>query len=175
MQNAPEPSGGAVSTTSELPAASPDEYNSFLSKVDLRSIRLAQCSVDARNRYDGSTLTPQVQEGTTTFEVIEGGFVVLHELMFSGTPEHGNTQPVNIKAAFELEYSSEFQITPNLFVVFRQHNLPVNVWPFFREFVHTVLARANWPVFVLPALQIPAAGARPRRVRASPDAQDISG
>jgi hypothetical protein len=57
----------------------------------------------------------------------------------------------------------------SLFEIFRSYNLPVNVWPFFREFVHTVLARTNWPVFVLPALKITPIG-RPRRRRVSPQA-----
>jgi hypothetical protein len=144
--------------------ATPAEYNAFVARVELRAIRLAHCELNARSRHTGVLLEPHVEEESTTFRTLDDGFLVFHALRFAGVPTEGNDDPVSIRATFELDYSADVAINDELFAVFRRYNLPVNVWPFFREFIHTVLARANWPVFVLPALQIPAGGA-PRRQR----------
>lgn len=152
--------------TSALPV-SPEEYNSFIEGVELRSIRLARCSVEALGQYDDSALTPEVEEVHSAYESVEGGFVVYHELMFSGKSATQGLDPVVIQATFELIFESESQISDDIFAVFKRVNLPVNIWPFFREFVHTVLARVNWPVFLLPALKIGNFGAKAQRRRRS--------
>jgi hypothetical protein len=108
-------------------------------------------------------LEARIEEESTTYRLVENGFLVFHALRFSGVPTDGKEEPVTIRATFELEYASKTTITDELFAIFREFNLPVNIWPFFREFVHTVLARANWPVFVLPALRIPAGQAAPEK------------
>jgi hypothetical protein len=161
------PTDIVVSQAASAKVASPEEYNAFIDGVELRSLRLAHCEVDAISRYDGQPLIPEVEEGETSFKSSGDNFTILHELRFCGRPASGEGQPVQIRATFELQYSSDIPMVDSLFEIFRSYNLPVNVWPFFREFVHTVLARANWPVFVLPALKITPIG-RPRRRRVSP-------
>ena len=36
---------------------------------------------------------------------------------------------------------------------FRQANLPLNVWPFAREFFYNMTLRMGWPPFTLPLLR----------------------
>jgi hypothetical protein len=57
---------------------------------------------------------------------------------------------VLIRAEFEVRYSTAQRMTDEIFNEFGRRNLPLNTWPYFREFVHAALARTGWPVFVLP-------------------------
>jgi hypothetical protein len=130
---------------------------------------LASCTVDATDAFDGSDLKPNVEEGDASYRQTGDGFVVLQEWKFTGEPQTSSARPVLITATFELTYEAESELTDEIFAVFRRFNLPVNVWPFFREFVHTVLARVNWPVFLLPALKIGTRSTKPpRRTRQRP-------
>lgn len=161
MSNSPDESKSA----SDALAVPVDEYNAFIEGIELASIRLAKSSIDASTPFDGSVLSPEVEEMAASYQLVSDGFVVLQELRFTGRPTGSTSDSVSISATFELAFRSEIEISDALFSVFRRFNLPVNVWPFFREFVHTVLARVNWPVFLLPALKIGNRGAKPPRRR----------
>jgi hypothetical protein len=75
---------------------------------------------------------------------------VFHEMEFTGTYADASEPAVSIRAEFEVKYSASERMTDPLFAVFSRRNLPLNTWPYFREFVHAALARTGWPVFVLP-------------------------
>lgn len=144
--------------------ATPEQYNAFVTGIDLRFLRLAHCQIDARARYDGGTLSPVVTEGSVSYSAEDDGFIVFHELIFDAQPADAAGTRATVRATFEIEYTSETPMTDPLFALFRAHNLPVNVWPFFREFVNTALGRVAWPPYLLPALKI-LPGGRPRRTR----------
>jgi hypothetical protein len=156
----------AVNAASSQVLATPEDYNAFIGSVELRSLRLARCEVNAMQRYSGEILEPEIEERSARYEVISTGFTVTNELGFNGRHSESGDVLVSIRATFQIEYESTVSVSPELFEIFRRHNLPVNVWPFFREFVHTVLGRVAWPVFVLPALKV-MASERPRRERVS--------
>ena len=158
-------SQAATAASAEV-LATPEDYNAFIGGVELRSLRLARCEVNATKKYTGEVLEPEVEERSASYEVISTGFMVTNELGFNGRHSERGDVLVSIRATFQIEYESIAPVSPELFEIFQRHNLPVNVWPFFREFVHTVLGRVAWPVFVLPALKV-MASERPRRERVS--------
>ncbi|MBL0171693.1 MAG: hypothetical protein IPP90_13395 [Gemmatimonadaceae bacterium] len=57
-------------------------------------------------------------------------------------------------------------MTDAIFAEFERVNLPLNTWPYFREFLQSTLVRAGWPPFVLPAFKVAPTAAR----AAAPDA-----
>lgn len=87
-----------------------------------------------------------------SFEEIEDGFVAHHILILSGVPKAEADLAVRIQAEYALTYGSSTPMTPALFMPFKQLNLPVQTWPYFREFVQTALARLEWPKVTLPTL-----------------------
>ena len=44
-------------------------------------------------------------------------------------------------------------MTEGIFAVFQDVNLPVNTWPYLREFLAATTGRMNWITFTLPALK----------------------
>ncbi|MFC1937584.1 hypothetical protein ACFLWY_03385 [Chloroflexota bacterium] len=56
----------------------------------------------------------------------------------------------NISVTFRVVYSSKIPINDDLFQVFKVRNLPLNTWPYFREFVHNAIMRMGWPSFIAP-------------------------
>lgn len=124
-------------------------YNTFIAGVDLHSIRLSGADIRAHATPARKKLLPVIREASR-FENQEDHVLVIHELTFSGTYKDESEPAVSIRAEFEVRYSISERMTDEIFVEFRRRNLPLNTWPYFREFVHAALARTGWPVFVLP-------------------------
>lgn len=127
----------------------PQVYNAFINGVDLVSVRLSGAEIRARSTPERKQLLPSVEQ-TSRFVNEDGHVVLFHELTFSGKYEDEDESAVVIRAEFEVRYSTAERMTKEMFSEFRQRNLPLNTWPYFREFVHAALARAGWPVLVLP-------------------------
>lgn len=127
----------------------PEVYNTFIAGVDLVSVRLAGAEINAASTPERRQLLPTVEQ-TARFTHENEHVVVVHELTFAGSYEEEDEPAVFIRADFEVRYSTPERMTDQIFAEFRRRNLPLNTWPYFREFVHAVLARTGWPVFVLP-------------------------
>jgi len=145
------PTDEPVTDTQAAPSITPQEYNAFISRLELDGIRLSKLEVDAPHAYvPGRQLAPHTDITSAEYVRTENGFVVLYDLKFEGRFE-GEAEPVvRITARFEVNYSTGRAVTDEIFEVFRNTSLPLNIWPYFRELVHTALARVGWPVLVLP-------------------------
>lgn len=140
----------ASSATRKAPQrVTPEVYNAFIAGLDLVSVRLAGADIRAASTPERRQLLPAVEQ-SARFTHQDEHVVVTHELTFAGSYEDDDDPAVFIRAEFEVRYSTAERMTPGIFAEFRRRNLPLNTWPYFREFVHAVLARTGWPVFVLP-------------------------
>ncbi|MCE7929106.1 MAG: hypothetical protein DYG91_11500 [Chloroflexi bacterium CFX7] len=131
----------------------PDQYAAFIQQLELESIWLADASV----RNDAGPAMPEearivFEPLESQFELIDGGFECYHEY---GLQIHSEgTRIAEIMATLGVRFRSGESMTNELFEPFREVNLPVNTWPFFREFVHTTLGRFGWVPFTLPAFKV---------------------
>ncbi len=57
---------------------------------------------------------------------------------------------LQIDLAFELVFSSKETFTQEFFDVYKEDSLPLNTWPYFREFVSSIIQRMNFPPLTLP-------------------------
>lgn len=131
-------------------AVSAKHYNRFIAGLDLQAVRLVQAEISAPDLPASPRLEPQIEFEESSFENREGSVRVLQTLVFHGHDE-GHAEPVvKVRARFEVIYSTEMPMDADIFVEFDARNLPLNTWPYFRELVHTALARVGWPVLVLP-------------------------
>jgi hypothetical protein len=134
------------------PSISPRDYNAFLAGVQPREVRLVRSGLEAHVRYGDVELKAAVELGGSRYESTDDGFVAWQTGRFTGADPDGN-ELIVVEAEFELRYASERPLTDEIFEVFQHLNLPVNVWPYLREFFQQSTLRAGWPGFVLPAFQ----------------------
>ncbi len=159
--------------------ASPEEYSAFIQQVELETIWL----VDARITNQAGPLGPDRAkvgvDRSPHWEPRDGGFRAFdrYEVVLGGETERS----ARIEVTFGLDYRSAQPMTNALFGPFGEINLPLNTWPYAREFVSTTMGRMNWLPLTLPALKRhahavrsaeavvprPASGAR-SRARAEP-------
>lgn len=144
---------------SEDQQPSPEEYGTFVKGLELTRIRMVQSHVDAPYPVsDASAVSIELEKGTE-FRLHEeiSSFEALSQFDFI-FEEEGVDDPVGtISVTYSFLYESDMvggdvDLEP-YFDIFADVSLPVNVWPFVREFVHNATSRADWPKLDLPLVK----------------------
>jgi hypothetical protein len=144
---------------SEDQQPSPEEYGTFVKGLELIRVRMVQSHVEAPYPVsDGSAVSIELEKGTE-FQVHEdiSSFEALSQFGFTFA-EEGVDDPVGtISVTYSFLYESDMvgedvDLEP-YFEIFAEVSLPVNVWPFVREFVHNATSRVDWPKLDLPLVK----------------------
>lgn len=153
-------------------AVSPAEYAAFIEGIKLQRLWLVEAVI--RN-YAGPK-TPaeallRVVDDPDWYET-EDGFRAQSHYKVRVT---ANEEPqAEIDVTFAVDFASPTPMSDDLFDFFGFVNLPLNTWPFLREFVHTAFGRMDWVPFALPAVKrgIPRAAGQ-KNTPASTDAPSL--
>jgi hypothetical protein len=138
-----------LGTEAQRPSAS--EYSSYVGQIELRAIWLQGAKVvNAAGPVTPEHAAIRV-EARAEWEPWGSGFQARHR--FTIQVETPDTVLAEIEVTFGLHFASGQPMTEPLFAIFQEVNLPVNTWPYVREFVSTTMGRMNWAPFTLPALR----------------------
>lgn len=138
------------------PAVTPETYAEFVRQVDLRTIWLQAARVE---NYHGPETPKQGAfhiDASATWERRSGGFRVLHRstIRLTGADGDDADEPLaDVEVTFGLDFDSTQPMTDALFKIFEEVNLPVNTWPYLREYLATTMGRMSWAPFTLPAVK----------------------
>ena len=132
-----------------------ERYNTLISGLELVNVRLAGVELSAPTIYvseSGRKLEAQISSSASYFN-ISTGIVAKARLEFTGRYPDEEAAQLSVTIELEVIYTASQQMTDDVFDEFQKRNLPLNTWPFFRELLHTMLARAGWPLYTLPAFK----------------------
>ncbi len=143
----------------------PERYAAFIRQIELAAVWLSGAGI--QNHHGPVTPERAVASIDTEaqWQPREGGFQAFHHYRLR--LEAAETLLAEIDVTFGLDYRSGIPMSDDLFEVFEEVNLPVNTWPYVREFVATACGRMNWQPFTLPALKRGTGPDRPK-ARAAP-------
>jgi preprotein translocase subunit SecB len=133
----------------------PKDYANIIEGIDLREIYLAssQVNVSRDKILEGKELSVQLKD-TASFTQEEDRAVVTQKyqlLLF--TPENEKDHVLKITCVFLLTFVTKTPFTKEFFSVFKELTLPLNSWPFFREFVQNMTQRMSMPPLTLPLIK----------------------
>ncbi|MBP7461006.1 MAG: hypothetical protein KBA26_06925 [Candidatus Delongbacteria bacterium] len=128
----------------------PELYHDFIQQIDLKSIVMTEGKFTL-NDIKLHKLRIEVVENHK-FKCIESGFVVITSFTLSGKSDD-HCVPLKIECTYQLYYLSEKKMTREIFDIFSQSSLPLNIWPYFREFVHDCSSKMGIPALVLPLVK----------------------
>lgn len=133
--------------------ASPEEYNALIRSLRLQDIRMVSGSFHSDERSTGRKASIAAEiESTARFESVDDGFIAFIRLVLVAIHKGSKSPAFRIDAEFSLTYKTGITVTQELFRPFVHLNLPVQAWPYFREFVQSATARMEWPPLALPSL-----------------------
>lgn len=132
----------------ESAVASIPDYVAFVQQIELLNIWLR--SARTTNSTGGITFARAEVgiEDSATWKDIDGGFQVFHK--YSAIFTDGKKKLGRIDAEFVVDYVSDELMDDDLFELFKTNNLPLNTWPYFREYVSNTTGRMQWLPFTLP-------------------------
>jgi hypothetical protein len=140
--------------TTDTSEISPTAYGTFIGQIELVAIWLQSARVV--NHYGPSS--PERAEVNLNSHArwepaddVEPGFQVFHT--YEATIGPTEAPQAEIEVTFGLRFTSQQAMTEPIFRVFEAVNLPINTWPYLREYVATTIGRMNWLPLTLPALK----------------------
>ena len=150
-------------------STSPEEYDSFISQIELQDIWLKKGRMESWRGVESLEKTSVEVEQEAYWEPASDGFHSFHRYTIGVQTERERLAELDV--TFELAFSSEQTMTNGIFSIFQEVNLPVNTWPYLRNFLADALSRMGWPPLTLPTLKTgpttlgEAPPSRPRRRR----------
>ncbi len=138
-------------TTEDSPAISREEYAQFIGQIDLSNIWLHKAHT---NNMHGPQTPDQATFrfiSTARWEPWDGGFRIFHHYIVH--VETVDSPLAELDITLGVDFVSKLPLTDEIFTIFGDVNLPVNTWPFLREFVSTTVGRMGWIPFTIPALK----------------------
>jgi preprotein translocase subunit SecB len=136
-----------------LPKITPEEYRKILNDLELKSIYLR----DFKGVVNRDSIPKQLEiriHPASDFEISKDGSVRVNAHFEVSAKEYESKADfLNISLTYGLIFSSKETFTKDFFEVYKEVSLPVNIWPFVREFVNNTTARMNIPPLALPLLK----------------------
>ncbi len=130
---------------------SPTAYNEFIQQIGLQAIWLK--SAEMRNLYgpDAPKEVAIAIRMDASYKQITVGFRAFQQYILD--VKTADTLLAEIEVVFAADFASREPMTDRIFTLFKEVNLPVNTWPYFREFVATTMGRWGWEPFTLPSFK----------------------
>jgi hypothetical protein len=130
------------------------EYAKFIAQLEVDWIYLLSSTV--KRRYlpgSDATLNYQEKVGRVKYEALDSGFRALFPYRVEFVEAGAEESFGEIHCLFAAEYKSAQPMNKETFEVFRDLNLPLNVWPYVREYVHATSNRMGLPPVVLRSIK----------------------
>lgn len=126
------------------------EYNDFVRQIDITDIRLISAKIDNLGYTDFPSSNQITWRTKSWYENREGEFDAFHRYNMTIKDTGKVKAAARLSVTFCATYSSDIPMSDQFFDIFQERNLPVNTWPYFREFTHNSFARMGWSGLVAP-------------------------
>ena len=127
----------------------PNEYRTLLKQLELIEIRLVKSNCVLNNK-DGKIQPVDIQEKTQISPLGSDKVQILHTYNLSAKFENSDDFFIKISATYEITFICTFNDNKDFFDIYKQVSLPLNTFPFFREFVFNTTGRMNIRPLTLP-------------------------
>jgi hypothetical protein len=125
-------------------------YNDFVTQIKIIELRIVSAQINMLD-YSYFPSSAEVKwRMRVSYENAEEQFNVYHRYNVTIWDKETKEAKAKISVTFRVVYSSKIPISDDLFEIFKTRNLPLNTWPYFREFIHNAILRMGWPSFIAP-------------------------
>lgn len=133
-------------------------YNDFVAQIEVNDILLISTKVDNLSAIEPPSKSHIAMRLKAWYENKEGAFNAFERYSLTIKDVEKKTIAVKLCVVFCVTYFSKIPMTDELFDIFEVINLPLNTWPYFREFTQDTCARMGWIGIVAPVYRL----SRPR-------------
>ncbi len=139
----------------EMEKIIPEDYNDFINQLDIYNISVESSRM---KKYDCDEMPEHFRvtiNMTANYENDEDQAIVfIHQTYTLTLKDEGTKKNVaKLTVTFCVEYSSDIPMSDEHMDVFVDTNLPLNTWPYFREYSHNSLARMGFMDVIAPVVR----------------------
>lgn len=127
---------------------SPEKYREFLDGIELEKIYVKEVFSQIEHDLLPESLKVNISDDTS-YENTDDGFIITSKYSLN-VKNKSRKIVLKISAAYVVEFLSETALTDDIFEIYKEYSLPLNVWPFFRELCNSITSRMNIPPLTLP-------------------------
>lgn len=128
------------------------EYNEFIKELKVDEIYLKKVSLDyvSEEGIPSEGISVGTKQSSQYEIATPDMFRVFHTYQFTAKSPKTHEVLAKIGCTFVVVYKNPIAMNESIFTVFSELNLPLNTWPYFRELIHSLVGRMNWPPLVAP-------------------------
>lgn len=126
----------------------PSEYNNFLQKINLKDIYVTEIKSKLHQPSFPGEASLSFKENAKILEIVEGLIEIEVEYKLSAKSSRKKVFSIDIK--YNVVFEFEEEIPSEFFVLYNKFSLPLQTFPYFREYVNTILSRMGLPSLILP-------------------------
>tara|TARA_B100001989_G_C24212902_1_gene304026 strand:+ start:38 stop:505 length:468 start_codon:yes stop_codon:yes gene_type:complete len=139
-----------------------ERFNSLLQRIQLADVQLAAASIEGRRDFviAHGAVEGGVEVGleiSGSGEVVDDGSRIECEMhmKWQAFPPGSDEHLVRVHEVYLVSYAldGDDAVAPETLQAFADHNAAFNVWPFFRESLHSITLRMGLPGYTLPLLK----------------------
>lgn len=130
-----------------------EEYNALLQQVELKAISIRECSAKLRRDKLYGSADVSIKDKVSWSMEDENTILVDHSYELVAGSGAKKDYALKITCIFSLRYVSETALADGFTEIFTQRNVPLNTWPYFREFVQNMTQRMDLHTLTLPLLK----------------------
>lgn len=129
---------------------SPEEYQNYIENLELKNIYLESCTAKVNKNNQDYPQEISINS-KTSYKNLENEIAeVRRKYTLTSYKEKKSNFGVKISAEYVLIYHTKREFSEDFFEIFKNLNVPLNIWPYFREFVQNMVARMDLPNLTLP-------------------------
>ncbi len=130
-------------------------YDSFIQDLELCTIVIRD--IDVKSKLEnmpspGNQIPVKISNKSEFFRPDNEQLIVHHLSQVVSKNKQTNKEICRIRVLYVITYSSRF-FSEEIWPIFSTVNVPVNIWPYFREFVHNTTQRCGLPTLTLGMLK----------------------
>ena len=130
------------------------EYNTFINQTDINAIRVVSAKIESLDLGDFLGAAKVNFRVKASYENKENEFNAFHRYNVTIADKEKNEAKAKLSVTFCVTYSSKMPMSDEIFDIFKDRNLPLNTWPYFREFTHNSFARLGWLDIIAPVYRV---------------------
>lgn len=130
------------------------EYNNFINQIEIVNVYLISAKIDNLSHEEPSSGVEFGIRERSWYENRKNYIDCYHRYILTAKDDAEGQKVALVSITFVAVYQSEIPMSNEIFQTFKERNLPLNTWPYFREFVQSSFMRMGWTAVVVPVYNI---------------------
>lgn len=126
----------------------PKEYNRLLNEIELESLYMSEASATANKSDWEDEATLDLKEKASLIEIKDNRAKM--KVDYTLLAKSGEATILKVNVTYIVNFAFKGEVTEDFFELYSVYSLPIQTYPFFREYVNSTVSKMDLPQLWLP-------------------------